>query len=156
MPKKPIRDGFHLSNTRRNLPMNLLRLRERIMNEFRPMLHAHDVTEQQWRVLRVLQEAEELDARDVAERACILAPSLSRILKTLTARGLIETARDSSDGRRTMIRLSADGNAFIERLTPESAASYARIEKIIGAGRMAELIDALAETLDLLDEAEES
>mgnify|MGYP001280434273 CR=1 FL=1 len=99
---------------------------------------------------------EELDARDVAERACILAPSLSRILKTLTARGLIETARDSSDGRRTMIRLSTAGNAFIERLTPESAASYARLEKIIGAGRMAELIDALAETLDLLDEAEES
>lgn len=48
------RDGFELSATRRTLPMALLRLRERVMAEFRPIMSEHGVTEQQWRVLRVL------------------------------------------------------------------------------------------------------
>ncbi|MGH7006661.1 MAG: hypothetical protein ACREIP_22160, partial [Alphaproteobacteria bacterium] len=33
----------------RSLPMQLLRAREAVMQRFRPMLHQHGVTEQQWR-----------------------------------------------------------------------------------------------------------
>lgn len=36
--------------------MVLLRAREVIMAHFRPMLARHDITERQWRVLRVLAE----------------------------------------------------------------------------------------------------
>ena len=51
-------DGFQFSRTQRSLPMALLRARELLMERFRPMLSAHGVTEQQWRVLRVLHESE--------------------------------------------------------------------------------------------------
>ena len=36
------------------LPIALLRTREEVMARFRPHLHQYDITEQQWRVIRVL------------------------------------------------------------------------------------------------------
>src|SRR6218665_2043626 len=84
-------------NTRRSLPMSLLRAREAVMSKFRPMLARHDVTEQQWRVIRVLGEASPLDATEVAERASILAPSLTRIIKALEDRGFITRGKFADD-----------------------------------------------------------
>ena len=55
--------------TSRSLPIALLRAREAVMGNFRPMLADFDVTEQQWRVMRVLSEAGRLDASDLAARA---------------------------------------------------------------------------------------
>ena len=57
------------------------------MARFRPILAARDVTEQQWRVIRVLGEESPLDASEAADRACVLAPSLTRIIKALEDRG---------------------------------------------------------------------
>ncbi len=113
------------------------------MERFRPLLHRHDITEQQWRVVRVLDEAEALDASELAERAAILAPSLSRILKTLEARGLIEVRKDQADGRRTLINLSDAGRAFLAEAAPESAQIYAEIEALVGRDRIEALIDEI-------------
>ncbi|MFT5000920.1 MAG: hypothetical protein ACI875_001925, partial [Planctomycetota bacterium] len=38
--------------TEKSLPIMLLRAREAVMRRFRPMLRLHDLSEQQWRVLR--------------------------------------------------------------------------------------------------------
>ena len=69
--------------TRRSLPIALLRARESIMAKFRPMLARYNINEQQWRVIRVLGEHGELDATQLAERALVLGPSLTRMIKTL-------------------------------------------------------------------------
>jgi hypothetical protein len=45
------------------------------MAHFRPMLARHDITEQQWRVLRVLAETGPVEATELANRASILPPS---------------------------------------------------------------------------------
>ena len=79
------------------------------MVRFRPILHARDVTEQQWRVLRVLGEESPLDASEVADRACVLAPSLTRIIKALEERALISRQRDSGDGRRISLAIAPAG-----------------------------------------------
>lgn len=142
--------GSELSSSRKSLPIALLRARETLMERFRPMLHAHDVTEQQWRVLRVLQEVGEIDASELAANACILAPSLSRILKTLDSKGFIKSRKDPDDGRRALIRLTEDGDAFIRRIAPESTAIYARIEEEVGSDHLVNLlaeIDALVSKL---------
>lgn len=70
-------------NTRRSVPIALLRAREAVMSHFRPMLAQHDITEQQWRVIRILAETDIVDASEMAERAFILAPSLTRIIARL-------------------------------------------------------------------------
>jgi len=92
-------------NTRRSLPMALLRAREVVMARFRPMLARHDITEQQWRVIRVLSEESPLDATEVAIRASILAPSLTRIIKALEARRLITRGKFADDGRRVQLAM---------------------------------------------------
>jgi hypothetical protein len=38
----------------RNLPLLLLQARERVIGHFRPVLNAHGITEQQWRIVRLL------------------------------------------------------------------------------------------------------
>lgn len=130
-------------NTQRSLPMALLRAREAVMERFRPMLAGHGMTEQQWRVLRVLGEASRMEAGQVAERASVLPPSLSRIIRALEKSGHLKSSRDKSDGRRAMLSLTARGRALLEHGAPESAAAYAAIEKAFGEGEVARLVDML-------------
>lgn len=138
-----------LARTRRSLPMALLRAREAVMDRFRPMLNARGVTEQQWRVMRVLAEGERIDATALAKAANILPPSLTRILKTLDARGFIEIRRHPDDARRTLITLAAAGQDFMAEVAPASAQIYARIETLIGP----EHIDRLLDDLEVLQAA---
>jgi len=130
-------------NTRRSLPMSLLRAREAVMLNFRPMLARHDVTEQQWRVLRVLGENSPLDATEVAERASILAPSLTRIIKALEDRSLITRGKFEDDGRRVQLAIAPAGMAMIEELAPERRAIYREIERKYGPEELEKLLDML-------------
>jgi homoprotocatechuate degradation regulator HpaR len=132
-------------DTRRALPIALLRAREAIMARFRPILHARDVTEQQWRVIRVLGEESPLDASEVAKRACVLAPSLTRIIKALEERGLISRQRDTGDGRRISLAIAPAGMAMIRDVTPEVQAVYAELEESYGRDRIEHLLDILGE-----------
>lgn len=143
MPTTKPKPTAALARTRRTLPIALLRARETMMERFRPMLHRHDVTEQQWRVLRVLDENERTDASELAKGAAILAPSLSRILKTLEARGFIEMRKDPGDGRRTLVSLSDAGSAFLAEAAPESATIYAEIEAQVGRDRIETLLNQI-------------
>ena len=131
------------ARTGRTLPIALLRARETVMDRFRPMLHRLGVTDPQWRVLRVLSEADAMDASELARGAAILAPSLSRILKTLDARGFVRLGRDPADGRRTLIRLTDAGARFLAGAAPESAAIYAEIEARVGRDRIETLLDEI-------------
>lgn len=136
-------------DTRHALPMALLRAREAVMTRFRPMLAAHDINEQQWRVIRVLGEVDSLDASEVALRANILAPSLTRMIKAMTERGLIERARDSSDGRRVMLSIAPKGRDLLAAVAPDSAAIYRQLEAEYGPERTAHLIDLLIALAEL-------
>lgn len=146
------RDRMELAETRRTLPIALLRAREAVMERFRPMLSAHDVTEQQWRVMRVLQETGESDATQLAKAACVLAPSLTRMLRSLEGRGFIALRKDPGDGRRALIALAPPGQAFLQQVAPESAAVYAQIEGRIGRERIAHLLDEIEALLVALSE----
>jgi homoprotocatechuate degradation regulator HpaR len=134
---------FLPTDVRHSLPMALLRAREAVMARFRPMLEAHGVNEQQWRILRVLAEAEELDATEVAARASILAPSLTRMARSMEDRGLILRRRDAGDARRVLFRLGPEGEAVLRAAAPESRAITAAIENAFGADRTAALIAEL-------------
>lgn len=135
-------------NTRRSLPMSLLRSREAVMSKFRPMLARHNVSEQQWRVLRVLAEAGPLDASEVCERASILAPSLTRIIKALEERQLITVGKFKRDGRRVQLSIASPGLGLIGELQPERQAIYDDIERRFGPDRIEQLLDLLEELIE--------
>lgn len=113
------------------------------MAHFRPMLARHDITEQQWRVLRVLAEAGPLEATELAGRASILPPSLTRIIKAMVERKFIGRSKVKEDGRRAVLAISPAGLALIEELAPERHAIYDAIEKRYGAERHEKLLDLL-------------
>ncbi len=138
-----------LQSTRRSLPMSLLRAREVVMAQFRPILAQHGVSEQQWRVIRVLGEQSPLDATELAERASILAPSLTRIIKALEERKLITRGKVNGDGRRVMLAIAPKGQVLISEVAPESSAIYDEVQRRIGHERYEQLLDLLEGLIDL-------
>ncbi|WP_032449512.1 homoprotocatechuate degradation operon regulator HpaR [Brucella suis] len=130
-------------NTRRSVPIALLRAREAVMSHFRPMLAQHDITEQQWRVIRILAETDIVDASEMAERAFILAPSLTRIIRSLEERGIITKTRDENDGRRVLLQITPAGLVIIKEVAPESRLIYQMIEERFGRERIDQLLDML-------------
>ncbi|MGY3697001.1 homoprotocatechuate degradation regulator HpaR [Bradyrhizobium sp. USDA 3240] len=127
----------------RSLPMSLLRAREAVMRQFRPSLRNHGLTEQQWRILRALTAVDEIEVTELARVAFLLGPSLSRILRDLEARALIERKAAENDGRRAVVSISAKGLKLIEAVAPTSEAIYAEITRRYGARRLAELHEML-------------
>ena len=127
----------------RSLPMSLLRAREAVMRHFRPSLRRHDLTEQQWRILRALASIDAIEVTELARTAFLLGPSLSRILRDLDARGLIERKTAKTDLRRGVISISEKGLKLMEVVAPSSEAIYAAITRRYGARKLAELQDML-------------
>jgi homoprotocatechuate degradation regulator HpaR len=127
----------------RSLPMSLLRAREAVMRQFRPSLRHHGLTEQQWRILRALAAIEAIEVTELARVAFLLGPSLSRILRDLEARHLIERKVAKADQRRAVVSISAKGLKLIKAVAPSSEAIYAAISKRYGARKLAELQEML-------------
>jgi len=116
----------------RSLPMALLRAREAVMARFRPLLRRHGVTEQQWRVLRALESGAEASASAIAETTCIGLPSLSRILASLGARGLVTRRVKATDLRTTLVSLAPAGARLLRKAGVESEARYQALSAEIG------------------------
>jgi len=129
----------------RSLPMSLLRAREAVMRQFRPNLREHGLTEQQWRILRALAAIEAAEVTELARTAFLLGPSLSRILRDLEARNLIERKTAKTDQRRSMVSISKEGVKLMASVAPSSEAIYAEITQRFGARRLAELQEMLGE-----------
>ena len=127
----------------RSLPMSLLRAREAVMRQFRPSLRQHGLTEQQWRILRALAAVDTIEVTELARTAFLLGPSLSRILRDLEARELIERRVVKADQRRSLLSISAKGLKLMEAVAPSSEAIYAAITRRYGARKLAELQDML-------------
>ena len=127
----------------KSLPMELLRAREALMRRFRPGLRDVGVTEQQWRILRALAHSGELEASELAEATCLLAPSISRILPDMEARQLISRRQPDSDLRRSVISLERKGLQLIATHAPYSERIYAEITERFGQQRLAQLFTLL-------------
>ncbi|WP_428543939.1 homoprotocatechuate degradation operon regulator HpaR [Profundibacter sp.] len=134
----------------RALPIALLRAREATLRPFRKELEKIGLTVQQWRVIRALAEGEALSASALSEMCVLMPPSLSRIMKNLTERGLIERVEDN-DARRRMVRITAKGQAKYDAMSGQAAEVYARIEQAFGAAKMEQLLDLLVELREAVE-----
>lgn len=123
------------------------------MRRFKPHVDAHGLTIQQWRVIRALADRGPLDSKALSERCVILAPSLTRIFRTLTEKGLIR-AEPSSDARRHVVALTDDGRALHDAMAGPSEAIYAEIEAAFGRKKMAALLALLVELREATERLE--
>jgi homoprotocatechuate degradation regulator HpaR len=137
--------SVRLRSLERSLPMELLKARESAMSRFKPMLREFGLTEQQWRVIRVLAAYGQLEASELAHRSMLLAPSLTRILQFLVSEGLVKRLSHQSDQRRALLQLSAKGERLFVAVAPAAEAVYAKMEATFGTARMDELYQLLAD-----------
>jgi homoprotocatechuate degradation regulator HpaR len=139
------RSGAFLRDIELSLPMQLLKAREAAMARFRPMLRSHGLTEQQWRVIRVLAADLTLDGGELARRSFLLAPSLTRILQNFEALALVKRSAHASDQRRALFELTARGRKLFEEVAPDAERLYAGIAGEFGGAKLANLYALLAE-----------
>jgi homoprotocatechuate degradation regulator HpaR len=132
-----------------SLPMLLLRARETAMARFRPILHEHGITEQQWRVLRALNDLGELTAAGLAQECSILAPSMTRILRKLREAGLVDVTRSANDQRELNVCVSVEGKRLVDLIGPKVEEEYERIREQLHPDRLNALYDDLKHLIEM-------
>ena len=130
-------------STRRSLPIALLRARESVMQDIRPLLNNIGLTEQKWRVLRSLDESGVVEQTAIARDACLLLPSLTRILQSLEEDGLVRRSRDLEDKRRTLVSITEDGQKLVHDNLGMADKLNADLEKKLGRKKLGQLLDLL-------------
>jgi homoprotocatechuate degradation regulator HpaR len=135
----------------RSLPMQLMLAREAVMQRFRPHLNAHGLTDQQWRIIRALNEVEALDMAALGRACCLHTASLSRSLPNLEADGLISRRANTQDQRRVSVSLTAKGRKLFETVAPQSEAIYAQLAQEIGAQRIEQIYRLLDDVIGILE-----
>jgi homoprotocatechuate degradation regulator HpaR len=133
----------------RNLPRLLLQARESVMAHTRPSLREHGLSDQQWRVLRVLGEHGTVETGRVAREAYILGPSLTGVLARMERDGLIRRERDPADQRRTVVEATPKGLKLVEKLSRTVEAHYEWMERSLGKQKLAELYELLDQVIEL-------
>ncbi len=133
----------------RNLPRLLLQARESVMAHTRPRLREHALSDQQWRVLRVLGEHGVVETGKVAREAFILGPSLTGVLTRMERDGLIRRARDPADQRRTVVEATDKGTQLVSTLSQTIEAHYAWMEQSLGKQNLSQLYELLDKVIEL-------
>lgn len=128
-----------------SLTIALLQARETAMGYFRPILNRHNLTEQQWRIIRILAEHRSLDFLTLAQEACILRPSLTGILTRLERDGLVFRLKPLNDQRKLFASLTPQGAALFKKACSEIDAGYQQIERQFGQQKMKQLKALLQE-----------
>ena len=128
---------------RQSLAGTLLAAREAVMAPLRPVLTDAGVTEQQWRVLRVLDDCGPVDLKTLADAALLFGPSVTRILKDLVERGLVIRQANPKDGRGAIVTLSASGRMLIAETAAHTVQQLNIYARKFGDKRLKKLIAEL-------------
>lgn len=127
----------------KNTPQLFLRARESLMSHFRPILSQFQLTDQQWRILRALDEHGQLEPRELCEECQILSPSMAGVLMRMEGAKLIERERIPDDQRRVLVKIAKKGNQLINEIAPLIDLQYKNIEKAIGKEVLHQLTQSL-------------
>ena len=131
----------HITN--KNLPQLLIKTRESLLSHFRPIFQHFDLTEQQWRILRSLDELGQLEPRQLCELCQIQSPSMVGMLTRMEQIGLISRHKIPKDQRRMLIRLAPKGDQLVSKMAGLIDAQYQYIERAMGKPVLDDLFNAL-------------
>ena len=130
------------------LPIALLRARERLMPPVREMLAKSGITEQQWRILRTLEESGPLEPTPLARKACLLLPSQTRIVRTLERKRLVRRVLDESDRRRHRIAITDAGRAILAANMARTLEIREETIALLGQQKFEKLLNVLEELIN--------
>lgn len=114
-----------------SLPMVLYRTLDAVMPRFRKIFNEFGLTEQQWRVLRVLWEHEAMTVNRLADLTLVPAPSLVGIVDRLERDQRVTRQRSQADRRKVNVVLTTQGAALEDDIMPRVAAAYAELKQSV-------------------------
>ena len=126
-----------------SLPMQLLQATKSATSLFRAMLHSHQLTDQQWRIIRVLAGKKNIETFELARQSMVPPPSLTRILKNFEKTRVITRKSDKRDLRKTLINLTPAGWEKFDQISPEAERIYFAIEEKVGKQELNQLLKSL-------------
>ena len=133
---------------------NLYRAAGAIRNHFEhTVLAPYNLTWTGWVVLWVVWIWEEIEARHVAAEAGISKGTLTGVLTTLEARGLLVRRTHPDDARRVLVTLTERGEHLMGELFPEFNAHEAVVTAPLEDQdrlRLADMLRAIVRGLDAL------
>lgn len=132
----------------RSLPMMLYRTLDAVMPVFREVFSAYGLTEQQWRVLRVLWEHESVTLMDLAAHTLISPPSLVGIVDRLSRANLARRVPSESDRRMVYVQATAEGAALEQEVSPRVNEIYQRLESGVDARLWENMYQAMDQIID--------
>ncbi|MBP8063977.1 MAG: homoprotocatechuate degradation operon regulator HpaR [Acinetobacter sp.] len=132
-----------MKQIRPSVTLALLEAREALMTHFRPALNDIGLTEQQWRIIRILAQFGELESTHLAEKACILKPSLTGIIRRLSEMDLVERRRGDTDQRFVFIHLTQSGDDIFKKMSVEMEKRYQKIHQKVGDEKIEKLLELL-------------
>jgi len=126
-----------------SLPMLLNRSLDAIMPPYRDLFQEFGVTEQQWRVLRVLWEQKHLTSAQISILTLLPSPSLVGILDRLEKKELVKRLRSSSDRREINITITDKGRELQSDVMPKVKKIQDQIKAILTDPEWRELSKSL-------------
>jgi homoprotocatechuate degradation regulator HpaR len=127
----------------RSLPMMLYRTLDAVVPRFRKIFNDFGLTEQQWRVLRVLWETDDVTIKDLADFTLITAPSLVGIVDRLERDGLVTRQRSTTDRRKVNVLVTTAGAELEDRIMPRVASAYVELKQSVDAETWSQVLAGL-------------
>jgi len=98
--------------------MILHRALDGVMPEYRELFAQFGLTEQQWRVMRVLWTTKKVTSADLSSRTLLPSPSLVGIIDRLEKKGFVSRMRSVEDRRVVFVIATPRGRALEDDVTP--------------------------------------
>jgi len=138
----------------RTIGAMLITAKEAVIGPMRPKLREHDVTEPQWRVMRVLNDSGATDATSLAQGGILRTSSVARILKELERRKLVEREVDTTDRRRSVVRLTPAGYKIVDSVSDDVLRVMREYSHRFGPERLQWLQDELRALSEAISDVE--
>ena len=140
MPQTPQIPQFSQS-----LPMLLYSAIDVVMPRFREIFKKAGITEQQWRVLRVLWDIEEISHSELARLTLISPPSLIGVVDRLSTMQLVTRRRSNLDRRVVYIASTPQGRDLRDQVLPAVQQAYFDLKTSIDPATWRKLVNGLTE-----------
>ncbi len=125
--------------------VGLLVAADRVGTSFARLLEPHDLTPQQYNVLRILRgaEPEGLQTLAIVDRMIERAPGITRMIDRLEQKGLVRRERRGDDRRCVQCRITAEALELLQGLDQPVARFDRQALRMLDAEELAQLAEML-------------
>lgn len=120
-----------MDNFAHSLPMVLNRALDSVMPMYRELFARYGLTDQQWRVLRVVWTHDKVNSVDLSRQTLLVPASLVGIIDRLEKKNLVSRIRSTSDRRAVYIIATPKSRELETEVSPQVAAIQTKVRSTV-------------------------